>query len=244
MTLTSQHDPLSRPAAHKPDMSENIPGEMLLLGVTGSRAYGFHTASSDTDRRGVFAAPTALVLGLSTTPESHNTNSPDVALHELRRFVSLLTQSNPTAMELLWLPSYEILHPVGEELVAARNDFLSARQIRNAYAGTATGLIRKLERRACSVGTIDERCRKYARHAFRLTEQGRRLLAEGQLHVRVENRGWYLNDLNDMTMPQMVDEFNRRLSLLESTPTPLTDSIDIDRASRMLVKMRLSLLEQ
>ena len=83
------------------------PGEeLLLLGVTGSTAYGLAHEGSDVDRQGVYCVPTETVLGLSfnANKASHVFTDPDdVQLHEIAKFVGLVLKGNPTVTELLFL---------------------------------------------------------------------------------------------------------------------------------------------
>ena len=152
-----------------------IPGTVLLAGVVGSTAYGLAHAGSDTDRLGVFAAPTETFHDLTFPRESHVTTHPDATYHEARKFCRLVLGCNPTVTELLWLPGdlYEVTTPSGAELVAMRSGFLSARGVRNAYLGYATQQFRKLETRGDGSFSADTRKRtaKHARHLWRLVQQ-------------------------------------------------------------------------
>ncbi|MDH6454784.1 MULTISPECIES: nucleotidyltransferase domain-containing protein [unclassified Streptomyces] len=157
---------------------------ILLSGVVGSTAYGLARAGSDVDRLGLFAAPTETLLGLHTPKESHVTTAPDRTLHEAAKWCRLALGGNPTVMELVWLPDelYEVRTPLGDELIAIRGSFLSARRVRDAYLGYAAQQFRKLESRAG-----DHRTAKHARHLKRLCHQGLELYATGRLAVRVED---------------------------------------------------------
>ncbi|TCR20120.1 hypothetical protein EV578_10759 [Streptomyces sp. BK205] len=157
---------------------------ILLSGIVGSTAYGLAREGSDTDRLGMFAAPTESLLGLHTLRESHVTTAPDRTLHEAAKWCRLALGGNPTVMELVWLPGelYEVRTPLGDELIGIRGAFLSAPRVRDAYLGYAAQQFRKLESRAG-----DHRTAKHARHLKRLCHQGLELYTTGQLTVRVED---------------------------------------------------------
>src|SRR3954452_3424124 len=122
---------------------------ILLSGIIGSTAYGLAREGSDVDRLGMFAAPTETLLGLHTPKESHVSTAPDRTLHEAAKWCRLALAGNPTVMELVWLPVglYEVLTPLGEELIGIRTSFLSAQRVRDAYLGYAVQQFRRLEAR-------------------------------------------------------------------------------------------------
>jgi uncharacterized protein len=77
---------------------------VLLSGIVGSTAYGLARPGSDVDRLGLFAVPTEQLHGLRRPPESHVTHEPDSTLHEAAKWARLALRSNPTVLELAWLP--------------------------------------------------------------------------------------------------------------------------------------------
>jgi uncharacterized protein len=166
-----------------------IPGTILLAGIVGSTAYGLAHDGSDTDRLGLFAAPTVAFHGLHQPAESHVATHPDATYHEAAKWCRLALGGNPTVTELTWLPDdlYETRTPLGNELIAIRASFFSAKRVRDAYLGYATQQFRKLEARGDGSFSSDTRKRtaKHARHLWRLIAQGTDLNATGKLSVRL-----------------------------------------------------------
>ena len=161
---------------------------MLLAGVVGSTAYGLAGPGSDVDRLGMFAAPSLSLLALHPPKESRVTTNPDTTFHEAGKAVRLFLSCNPTAMELLWLPDdlYETRTPLGDEAIAVRGSFLSARRVRSAYLGYATQQFRKLLLRdQGSSASTPARLAKHARHLMRLVDQGHELYTTGYVRVRL-----------------------------------------------------------
>ncbi|WP_407915797.1 DNA polymerase beta superfamily protein [Kitasatospora sp. NE20-6] len=163
------------------------PVHVLLSGIVGSTAYGLAHAGSDIDRLGLFAAPTVDFHGLHRPSESHVTTAPDRTLHEAGKWCRLALSCNPTASELVWLPDelYEVRTPLGDELIAVRRSFLSARAVRNSYLGYATQQFRKLSTRDPDDPVSRVRSAKHARHLVRLVEQGLALHETGEVAVRL-----------------------------------------------------------
>jgi hypothetical protein len=159
----------------------------LLSGVVGSTAYGLAHAGSDVDRLGVFAAPTHALHGLGRPPESAVTTNPDSTWHEAAKWCRLALGCNPTAMELVWLDSYEVETELGQDLIGLRQSFLSAGRVRDAYLGYATQQFRKLQARGDGTFSSDVRGRtaKHARHLVRLLQQGVGLHRTGHLTIRI-----------------------------------------------------------
>lgn len=172
-------------------MTFEWPAETLLSGIVGSTAYGLARPGSDVDRLGIFATPTAELLGLHKTTDSYVMTKPDYTLHEVLKYCRLVLSCNPTALELLWLPAglYEVLCDLGAELIDRRRSVLSADRVRDAYLGYASQQFRRLEDRGDGSFSADTRRRtaKHARHLFRLCYQGLTLYRTGELPIRLEH---------------------------------------------------------
>lgn len=168
---------------------------ILLAGVVGSTAYGLNGPDSDVDRLGIFTWPTARFMGLSAPNDSIVTTKPDVTYHEAAKACRLMLSCNPTVTELLWLDSYEVkAHQLGDELIALRSAFLSAKRVRDAYLGYATQQFRKLLSHGRFGSDIpDRRTAKHARHLKRLVDQGFELYTTGRLTIRLLNPQSYFD---------------------------------------------------
>ncbi len=83
-------------------------GLIIFECVSGSRAYGLHTAQSDTDIRGIFVQPQRSFYGLQRLPQVANETN-DIVFYELGRFMELLSLNNPNILELLNAPQRTIL---------------------------------------------------------------------------------------------------------------------------------------
>lgn len=163
----------------------------ILKGVVGSTAYGLATPESDIDYMGVYMEPQETFLGLRLVQEKdltiHTTSdAQDVTYHEIAKFCRLALKSNPSILELLWLPEYTLLEGPGEWLVESRHWFASAKLVKDAYFGYATQQFKLLERRGDFGSDMKKRTEKHARHLLRLLVQGFGLYRTGELSVRLE----------------------------------------------------------
>ena len=215
----------------------------LLSGIVGSTAYGLQTESSDVDYLGVFAAPTAVILGLEPVKESRVTKDPDSTLHEAHKYVRLALAGNPTVSELLWLDDYEYKHRLGSELIEIRSFLLSRKRVRDAHLGYASDQFNKLMARGGKSFSADTRHRtaKHARHMLRLLVQGYELYSTGQLTIKVEDplQFFAFGDavangavvLAQHTMKHFVEKFDQAL-------TPLPEQPDKELANDWLLRVR------
>ncbi|MCM0674586.1 nucleotidyltransferase domain-containing protein [Micromonospora phytophila] len=218
---------------------------LLLSGVVGSVAYGLAGPGSDTDRLGVFAAPTVAFHGLHPPRESVVTTDPDTTLHEAGKWCRLALSGNPTATELVWLPEecYETRTELGEGLIAIRSAFLSAPRVRDAYLGYASQQFRKLESRGDGTFSADTRRRtaKHARHLARLVHQGRLLYATGVLEIRLADPEWF-RAFGDRVAAGSLDEARALLAETERDfdriRTPLPGRPDEATVERWLLDVR------
>lgn len=108
----------------------------ILRGVVGSTALGTALeGTDDRDEMGVFIEPARNVCGLTPCdhyiyrdkPEGVRSEAGDLALtiYSLRKYCRLAAQGNPSVLLLLWLPEYLVQTPLGADLVAGRQVFVS-----------------------------------------------------------------------------------------------------------------------
>jgi len=92
-------------------------GLLIFEAIVGSKAYGLDNARSDTDIKGVFVLPIDMFYGLDYIGQVNNETN-DIVYYELKRFVELLSKSNPNILEMLYSPDTCVLqkHPIMEML--------------------------------------------------------------------------------------------------------------------------------
>lgn len=114
---------------------------VLLEVISGSKAFGLDTPTSDTDIKGVFYIPKEKYFGLEYISQIAN-ESNDIVYYELGRFVELLLKNNPNILELLASPDDCILYknPIMDRFQIS--DFLS-KLCKDSFAGYAMGQIKK-----------------------------------------------------------------------------------------------------
>ena len=120
------------------DHLETAERNLLFKCVTGSRAYGTSTPTSDLDVRGVFAAdPISVITPWLGVDQVQGPG--DTVLYELSRYVKLVCGQSPNIVELLWIDPSDILfeHPAWSELRAIRGSLLTTK-VRATYGGFAT----------------------------------------------------------------------------------------------------------
>ncbi|MFF7386336.1 DNA polymerase beta superfamily protein [Streptomyces griseoluteus] len=149
--------------------------------VMGSRAFGLATDASDTDRRGVFLAPTPLFWRFEKPPTHVEGPGEERFSWELERFCELALRANPNILECLHSPLVEHLDDTGRELLSLRGAFLS-RKAHATFTGYALGQRRKLD---ADVRTTGAPRFKHAMHLLRLLTSARDLLRTGELRLDV-----------------------------------------------------------
>jgi len=116
-------------------------GWLIFEVITGSRAYGLHTPSSDIDIRGVYVLPKDLFYSMGYQSQVSNETN-DIVYYELERFMELLLYNNPNIMELLSVPGHCVVHksPVMDEV---RSDLFLSKLCENTFANYAFTQIKK-----------------------------------------------------------------------------------------------------
>ncbi|MFZ3469361.1 DNA polymerase beta superfamily protein [Streptomyces sp. 4.24] len=206
--------------------------------VMGSRAFGLATETSDTDRRGVYLAPTPLFWGFQKPPTHVDGPREEQFSWELERFCELALRANPNILECLHSPVVEHLTPVGEELLSLRGAFLSrlAHTTFSRYAVSQRGkLLGDLRNHGAPRW-------KHAMHLLRLLLSCRDLLRTGHLAIDAGpyrdrllavRRGELTWDEVDAWMTRLVTESESAL-----TTTPLPESPDLPRIEDFLHRTR------
>lgn len=228
------------------------PGEeLLLLGVTGSTAYGLAHEGSDVDRQGVYCVPTETVLGLSfnANKASHVLTEPDdVQLHEIAKFVGLVLKGNPTVTEVLFLSNYEVLDERMRPLLGMRTRLLGQRTVRSSYTGYAVAQATRLANRDAEGRTgfssdLAKRTAKHARHCFRLLLQAEQLLTTGEIVVDVSDHRdelFAMGELAEHDVHAFLDRFEERRAELDALDSTMAEEPDVEAAERFLVEFRRS----
>ncbi|RII18892.1 putative nucleotidyltransferase [Streptomyces sp. YIM 130001] len=149
--------------------------------VIGSRAFGLATDASDTDRRGVYLAPTPLFWRFDKPPTHVEGPREEEFSWEFERFCELALRSNPNILECLHSPFVEHIDATGRELLAIRGAFLS-RQAHRTFTRYAIGQRKKLDADTRQYGAPRW---KHAMHLLRLLISCRELLRSGALVIDV-----------------------------------------------------------
>ncbi|MFE3743510.1 DNA polymerase beta superfamily protein [Streptomyces sp. NPDC059134] len=206
--------------------------------VTGSRAFGLATEGSDTDRRGVFLAPTPSYWGFEKPPLHVEGPEPEQFSWELERFCSLALSTNPNVLECLHSPLVEYADATGRELLSLREAFLS-RQAHRTFVRYAEGQRGKLEAEMRRRGTPRW---KPAMHLLRLLTSCRDLLRTGELVVDVGTEREPLLAVKRGEVPW--PEVRRRMAVLVAEAdeavvrSPLPAGPDRARVEDFLIRTR------
>lgn len=210
------------------------PDGIVLEGIVGSRAHGLAAEGSDADRRGVFLAPSVEFLGLDDVQETASNPYTDEVFHELGRFTRLALKASPSILELLWLDSYEICGPIGQELIGLRLDLLGATRVRSSYLLAAADLLKVIHRGG-------ERTGRTARNMARLLITGYGLWYSGRLQVALPDPD-FVHDfgervgLGDISLADdMVAQYEK---LFDQTPTELPAQPDREKVDAWLKQTR------
>ena len=206
--------------------------------VVGSRAYGLDNDESDTDRRGVYLAPADLQWSLFGAPEQFEDNATQSCYWELQKFLTMALKANPNILECLYSPMVEKVTPLGAELIAARQGFLS-QMIFQTFNGYAMLQFKKIEQDIRNSGEIKW---KHAMHLLRLLLTGAATLREARVPVRVEAQCDRLLAIKRGEIPwaevdawrkELHHDFERALA-----ETKLPERPDYEEANLSLIKAR------
>ncbi len=206
--------------------------------VMGSRAFGLATRDSDTDRRGVFVAPTPLFWGFEKPPTHVTGPREEEFSWELERFCLLALRSSPGVLEVLHSPIVERVDATGEELLGLRDAFLS-RRLDASFRGHAAQQLARIE---ADIRTRGEPRWKHAMHLIRLLISLRDVLRTGRLTVDAsEHRDRLLAvKRGERTWPEVRSWMRALMDEADAAAarTPLPADPDRPRVEDFLIRVR------
>ena len=215
--------------------------DVIYSAIVGSRAYGLEVEGSDTDRRGIYLAPTARVLSVQDVEEQHVDDAAQTCYWELKKFLLLALKANPTVLEVLFSPLVERVEKPAEELLAMRDVFLS----KLAYATFNGYAISQFEKMQRSLGLKQRPNWKHAMHLIRLLESGTRLLETGTLDLRTRHREELLEIRSGTWSWEQVDARRKLWHERMETAyrgTTLPEMPEAERVNDYLVRTRIQAL--
>jgi predicted nucleotidyltransferase len=193
----------------------------------GSRAYGTDTPASDIDVRGVFMLDKPYMYGFKDFESySQNEGGRDLCLHSFQKYMKLLLNSSPNAVEWLFVEDRFVIHHdiLGEQLRSFRDNFLS-KDLVYRYAAYSAQVHRDFMKAEHPDG-------KLAYQLLRLVNINLELAKTGTLNVmRPDGDRLRKIKCGDYDMASVAEEYSeisaQRVEALESSP--LEDNIDRDK---------------
>lgn len=125
--------------------NEHLGQNVILLGLSGSNAYGTNNENSDVDIRGIALNRKSDLIGLTSFEQYVDTET-DTCIYGFNKIIQLLISCNPNTIELLGLEPehYLYLNDMGKELLANKKLFLSKVAIQS-FGGYAGAQLRRLQ---------------------------------------------------------------------------------------------------
>ena len=133
--------------------SEPLAGNIILLGLGGSYAYGTNNENSDVDIRGIAVNNKRNILSGNDFEQVVNVDT-DTTVYSFDKIVKLLCSCNPNTIEILGLKPehYLFTSRLGTELLLNKKMFLSKVAV-HSFGGYANAQLRRLENKAARLVT-------------------------------------------------------------------------------------------
>ena len=216
---------------------------VILQCVIGSQAYGLATDASDVDRRGCYLAPSDLQWSIWGAPEQLELHETQECYWEVQKLIVLGLKANPSVLECLYSPIVERVTPLGQELLDAREIFLSqlVYQTFNGY------VMSQFKRMQIDIRNRGEVRWKHVMHLLRLLHSGIQTLEQGFVPVLVQEdlrerllaikRGEIAWDETERWRKELHQQFDRA-----ARTTRLPEKPDYTKANQLLIRARRSAL--
>lgn len=128
--------------------NKHLRGNIILLALGGSYAYGTNKEGSDIDLRGMALNSKEEIL-LGKDFDEVVDRATDTTIYSFNKMLNLLSKNNPNTIEILGCKPehYLYMSPIAKELIEHRKMFLSKICI-HTFAGYANSQLRRLENKA------------------------------------------------------------------------------------------------
>ncbi|MGB7343593.1 MAG: nucleotidyltransferase domain-containing protein [Pirellulaceae bacterium] len=224
-------------------MSSGLYDRVIFRCVIGSRAYGLEDDASDTDRRGIYLPPAELNWSLYGVPEQLENDESQEVYWELQKFLVLALKANPNVLECLYSPIVEHCTPLGEELLAMREAFLS-KLLFQTFSGYVASQFKKMQTDIRNQGRVKW---KHVMHLIRLLLSGTHAMAHQTITVDVGEYRERLLSIKHGEMPfNEADQWRTALQKQFESAfkiTRLPDRPNYDRVNEFLVNARRAAIE-
>ena len=187
-------------------ITESQPYPLVFATVSGAHLYGFASADSDWDLRGVHVLPIEEVAGLDerreTIEDSPEVTSDgfelDLVTHDVEKFLRLMLKRNGYVLEQVFSPLVVATTPEHEELKALGRDCITRHHAHHylGFAKTQWGLFQKETPRRI----------KPLLYVYRVLLTGTHLMRTGRIEANI-------NTLNEETkLPYIADLVDRKVN--------------------------------
>jgi len=213
----------------------------------GSHAYGTNTPHSDLDIRGIYLPSIDECLSLNELPDFYDREK-DILIFPLQKFFRLLSRSNPSVIEWLYVDEKDILemtHP-GQRIRENRELFLS-KEIYDRFKGYALSEFGRLEKLTGDTGEKRKQGIlqygynvKSAGNVLRLLQEATELLSSSFLTLPLKNREQLLEIKNGGWSYRQVEEsFQRRMEELQESyaGSRLPEHCDLEAIDKLMIEI-------
>lgn len=228
--------------------------KLLFSARTGSYLYGTNVPTSDVDTRGVFVPTKEYYLGFLMVVEQVEDKKTDTVYYDLKKFLKLALNNNPTMLEMLFVPHYNVLYfmPEWYRITSYREKFLS-KKVKHTFLGYAHAQFQKMTasgkgKNVTRQTLMDEfgYDTKFAMHVVRLLKEGEELLTTGHLtfprpeaeFLREVRAGKYtLDEMKDLVkdMESKFDDLEKKSPLPHYPDKEFVDGLCVELVENLLL---------
>jgi predicted nucleotidyltransferase len=199
---------------------------VVMYGYRGSIAHGTFIPSTDPnsiddiDVMGVYLAPIEYYVGLGGGRRYQKgwdfwVGEYDCVFYEFRKFISLLLNSNPNVLSMLWMrPEHHIIRNAWTDAIVDNRHAFMSKRMETTFIGYASGQLKRMTHFATEGYMGDKRKQlvekygydvKNAAHVIRLLIMGAEALRTGEIEVyrkddadfikTIKTGGWTLDQI-------------------------------------------------
>jgi predicted nucleotidyltransferase len=127
------------------NVTDFVEKNKIFEALVGSHAIGMNTETSDRDFMGVTIAPPQVYLGVLNNFEQFEQHKPDRVIYDIKKFIKLAMDGNPTILGLLFSPEDCIISRSKwfEVFINMRDEFLSTK-CKFTYSGYAFSQLKRV----------------------------------------------------------------------------------------------------
>ena len=126
---------------------KGVEGCTILKVVTGSHAYGFATAESDMDIRGICVPPKDYFLSIDKRFDQLEDSESDTVIYNIMKYFALAAANNPNILEIIFIdkPEHLLLQTKWSDIIRENRQLFLSMKAKHTFSGYGYAQLKRIK---------------------------------------------------------------------------------------------------